>query len=203
MLAALGLALVSGGASPEAMKASARIDARSAQDEMQRIAAIMQEANPTLTDRESARIGRAVLGSASRFGLDPELVSAVLLVESGARPWARSPKGAIGLMQVMPHMASGMRIAGNLTTIESNIEAGCWILSGNIRRLGEETASPPTSGAPTSEASPTCTASALRALPFAASPNPDGSELRQRPECGDAGSPDSTPGELLRRRGEA
>ena len=40
-------------------------------------------------------------------------------------------------MQVMPHMASGMRIAGNLTTIESNIEAGCWILAGNIRRLGE------------------------------------------------------------------
>jgi hypothetical protein len=25
-----------------------------------------------------------------------------------------------------------------VATIESNIEAGCWILAGNIRRLGEE-----------------------------------------------------------------
>ena len=108
-----------------------------ARDEASRIAAIMRRVNPTLSEVESARIGRAVLRSSERFGLDPELVTAVLLVESGARPWARSPKGAIGLMQVMPHMASGMRIAGNLTTIESNIEAGCWILSGNIRRLGE------------------------------------------------------------------
>jgi soluble lytic murein transglycosylase-like protein len=138
ILAALGLVLVSGSSSPGAIQANANVAAVSAQSETLRIAAIMKRANPALTDHESVRIGRAIVGSAGRFDLDPELVSAVLLVESGARPWARSPKGAIGLMQVMPHMASGMRIAGNLTTIESNIEAGCWILAGNIRRLGEE-----------------------------------------------------------------
>ena len=71
-------------------------------------------------------------------GLEPELVTAVLIVESGARPWARSRKGAVGLMQVMPHMALPMGLPGNLTTIESNIEAGCLILADNIRRLGEE-----------------------------------------------------------------
>jgi soluble lytic murein transglycosylase-like protein len=65
-------------------------------------------------------------------------VTAVLLVESGARPWARSPKGALGLMQVMPAMMRPMRIAGNHSAIETNIEAGCLILAGNIRRLGEE-----------------------------------------------------------------
>jgi hypothetical protein len=41
-------------------------------------------------------------------------------------------------MQVMPYMSAQMEIAGNLTTIENNIEAGCLILSDNIRRLGIE-----------------------------------------------------------------
>jgi hypothetical protein len=41
-------------------------------------------------------------------------------------------------MQVMPHMAQPAEFAGNLTTVESNVEAGCMILSDNIRRLGED-----------------------------------------------------------------
>ena len=65
-------------------------------------------------------------------------MTAVVIVESHARPWAVSRKGAVGLMQVMPHMVGGMQLAGNLTTIESNIEAGCAILADNIRRLGED-----------------------------------------------------------------
>jgi soluble lytic murein transglycosylase-like protein len=62
----------------------------------------------------------------------------VIIVESSVRPWAYSPKGAIGLMQVMPYMSAPLGLAGNPTTIESNIEAGCWILAHNIQRLGEE-----------------------------------------------------------------
>jgi soluble lytic murein transglycosylase-like protein len=75
---------------------------------------------------------------AAKYDLDPDLVTAVLMVESTARPWARSPKGAVGLMQVMPHMLEPLDLAGNAATIESNIEAGCWILAHNIRRLGED-----------------------------------------------------------------
>jgi soluble lytic murein transglycosylase-like protein len=104
----------------------------------QRIGAVVHERNPTLSTGESKRIGRAVVRSASKYGLDPELVTAVLIVESDGRPWARSHKGAVGLMQVMPHMVAGMYLAGNLTTIESNVEAGCVILADNIRRLGED-----------------------------------------------------------------
>lgn len=137
ILSVLGLALLSGGSSIDAVSGHPRSALTSSRDEATRIAALMRRVNPTLSDIESARIGQAVLRSSERFELDPELVTAVVLVESSARPWARSPKGALGLMQVMPHMASGMQLAGNLTTIESNIEAGCWILSGNIRRLGE------------------------------------------------------------------
>jgi soluble lytic murein transglycosylase-like protein len=133
----LGLGLVSGGTPTDVASGVARDEAAGQRNDAARIAAIMRRVNPSLSEIESARIGRAVVRSSERFALDPELVTAVLLVESSARPWARSPKGAVGLMQVMPHMASGMRIAGNLTTIESNVEVGCWILAGNIQRLGE------------------------------------------------------------------
>lgn len=138
ILGFLSLALMSGSRPTSLGSLDGSSDAQVARDEASRISAIVRRVNPALSESESARIGRAVLNSSARFELDPELVTAVLLVESGGRPWARSPKGAVGLMQVMPHMASGMQIAGNLTIIESNIEAGCSILAGNIRRLGEE-----------------------------------------------------------------
>jgi hypothetical protein len=92
----------------------------------------------SLSHEEQERVIEAVLRSSRRHSLDPYLVTAVLLVESDARPWAESGKGAIGLMQVMPHMAAKLDLAGNLATIESNINAGCSILADNIRRLGEE-----------------------------------------------------------------
>jgi soluble lytic murein transglycosylase-like protein len=102
------------------------------------VAVLLSGVNPGLSEPELERIGSAVIRYSGKYGLDPELVTAVLLVESSARPWARSPKGALGLMQVMPSMMRPMGLAGNLSTIESNIEAGCMILAGNIRRLGEE-----------------------------------------------------------------
>jgi soluble lytic murein transglycosylase-like protein len=102
------------------------------------VSRIVGSVSPTLSQRELERIGAAVVRFSGKYGLDPELVTAVLLVESSARPWVRSPKGAIGLMQVMPYMAAPMGMAGNLATIESNVEAGCIILAGNIARLGEE-----------------------------------------------------------------
>ena len=74
----------------------------------------------------------------AKYGLDPLLVTQILWVESGARPWVRSSQGAVGLMQVMPHMAAPLEMSGSLAAIETNIEAGCWILADNIRRLGEE-----------------------------------------------------------------
>ena len=97
----------------------------------------LRERNSSLSPEEQSRVIEAVLRSSRRYGLDPYLVTAVLLVESDARPWAMSDKGAIGLMQVMPYMAEQLPLAGNLTTIESNVEAGCFILADNINRLGE------------------------------------------------------------------
>ena len=98
----------------------------------------LARANPSLGAEERARILSAIQRYSAEYGLEADLVMAVMLVESGARPWAHSPKGAVGLMQVMPHMMQPMDLAGNLATIESNIEAGCFILAHNIGRLGLE-----------------------------------------------------------------
>lgn len=94
--------------------------------------------NPGLSAAELRRIGVAVMRNSERYGVDPDLIIAVIKVESTARPWALSSAGAVGLMQVMPHMGQSMDLPGNLTTIEVNIEAGCRILADNIRRLGEK-----------------------------------------------------------------
>jgi soluble lytic murein transglycosylase-like protein len=97
----------------------------------------LAERRSALSVEETDRVIEAVLRSSRRYGLDPYLVTAVLIVESDARPWAESGKGAIGLMQVMPYMAEKLPLSGNLSTIESNVEAGCFILADNIGRLGE------------------------------------------------------------------
>ena len=101
------------------------------------LVAHLRDRNSSLSTEEQQRVIEAVLRSSRRYDLDPYLVTAVLLVESDARPWAMSGKGAVGLMQVMPYMAEKLPLAGNLTTIESNVEAGCFILADNINRLGE------------------------------------------------------------------
>jgi len=102
------------------------------------VAASLARANRELAPAEVERIASAVVRYSRKYQIDPVLVTAVLLVESSARPWARSPKGAIGLMQIMPHVIVPSALAGNLATIESNIEGGCFLLADNIRRLGEE-----------------------------------------------------------------
>ncbi|MEE9608749.1 MAG: transglycosylase SLT domain-containing protein [Myxococcota bacterium] len=134
LLALVSAALLSGGAGdlpgPREQAAPAAITAAD-------VARVLERVNPDLSPGEVRRVAAAVIRYGGKYDLDPELVTAVLLVESAGRPWARSHMGAVGLMQVMPHVAKPLEMAGNLTTIESNIEAGCLLLADNIRRLGE------------------------------------------------------------------
>jgi Transglycosylase SLT domain len=101
------------------------------------IARVLTHAGGTLSAPERERIARAIVRYSAKYGLDTELVTAVMLVESRGLPSARSEKGAMGLMQVMPAMLEPLGLAGNFTTVESNVEAGCLILADNIRRMGE------------------------------------------------------------------
>ena len=71
--------------------------------------------------------------AASRHDIDARLVKAVIQVESAFQPRARSPKGAMGLMQLMPKTARQYS-SRNPYDPASNIEAGTKYLK---RLLGE------------------------------------------------------------------
>jgi soluble lytic murein transglycosylase-like protein len=73
--------------------------------------------------------------AARQAALDPALVHAVISVESAYNPAARSPKGALGLMQVMPETALryGVREREAARSPAANLRAGTLYLSDLIR----------------------------------------------------------------------
>jgi soluble lytic murein transglycosylase-like protein len=60
---------------------------------------------PITASRIREQFEAFVLEHAARHNVRPDLVRAVIQVESGYNPRARSPKGAMGLMQLMPATA--------------------------------------------------------------------------------------------------
>jgi len=65
--------------------------------------------------------------------LPPDLVLALIEVESRFDPWAVSPAGAVGLMQVMPFWPSRLGVQNQLVRIAPNIRMGCEILRFYLR----------------------------------------------------------------------
>ena len=80
----------------------------------------MAEAAPPPPPRPFAEI---ITAASVRHGVDPELLYALIEVESTYRPDARSPKGAMGLMQLMPATARQYAVADPFDPT-ANVEAG-------------------------------------------------------------------------------
>jgi soluble lytic murein transglycosylase-like protein len=72
-------------------------------------------------------------------GVDARLVRAMIQVESGYQQRARSRKGAMGLMQLMPQTARQYAVADPYDPA-SNIEAGIKHLKGLLQRMPTELA---------------------------------------------------------------
>lgn len=96
----------------------------------------LSKVNPKLGISEIYTICSLVEKYSGLQGIDPYLVMAIIIVESSGRSFAVSPKGAIGLMQVMPHMAEELGLDADLFAIDTNIRLGTFILADNISRWG-------------------------------------------------------------------
>ena len=68
--------------------------------------------HPSWTRPELERLARTIQEECERHDFEPELILAVILVESGGRPTAVSHVGALGLMQIMP--PTGAEVARKL-----------------------------------------------------------------------------------------
>jgi soluble lytic murein transglycosylase-like protein len=73
--------------------------------------------------------------AARRHGLDPELVLAVVSVESAFRPAAVSPKGAQGLMQLMPATAASLGVKDAFDPAD-NLDGGARYLGSLLTLYG-------------------------------------------------------------------
>ncbi len=80
------------------------------------------------------RFADIIQREAARRGVRPELVRAVIQVESAFDPGARSSKGAMGLMQLMPGTAAELHVT-NAYDPEQNISGGVAYLRGLLDRF--------------------------------------------------------------------
>jgi hypothetical protein len=78
---------------------------------------------PAATTPHPFDLNETVKAASGAYKLDPDLVTSVIRAESGFNVRAVSPKGAQGLMQLMPQTASQLGVH-NAFDPEANVEAG-------------------------------------------------------------------------------
>ncbi|HEU4938364.1 MAG TPA: lytic transglycosylase domain-containing protein [Vicinamibacterales bacterium] len=87
------------------------------------------------TSLDATPYGEIIAAASETYGVNPMLVRALIQVESKFRPTARSRKGAMGLMQLMPSTAREYNVR-NPFEPKANIEAGIKHLKTLIDRFG-------------------------------------------------------------------
>jgi hypothetical protein len=138
-----GLATAPSNSAPETENMLEQMDVYSL-SEHAHLLALPRMVSPLLVT-ESAR-GRAhmpttaewdpIIGHGSRIsGLDPDLIRAVIRVESNNDPRAISPKGAQGLMQLMPGTQAHLGVTDPFDP-RANVEAGSLYLRRQLDAFG-------------------------------------------------------------------
>lgn len=85
--------------------------------------------------RQREQLAPLVAAAAATHGLPAELLTAVIEVESNFNPAAVSPKGAIGLMQLMPQTARHLAVE-DAHDPAANIDGGARYLKELLARFG-------------------------------------------------------------------
>lgn len=79
--------------------------------------------SPVVASEPAPGLAHEIETMARRYGVDERLVEAIVQVESGGNPRAVSPKGAQGLMQLMPARASTLGVA-DVFDPRANLDGG-------------------------------------------------------------------------------
>jgi soluble lytic murein transglycosylase-like protein len=87
--------------------------------------------------KERARYAKPIQDAARATRLEPALIHAVIAAESGYNPFARSRKGAAGLMQLMPETAKRYGVKNRLDPAQ-NISGGARYLRDLIRMFNND-----------------------------------------------------------------
>jgi soluble lytic murein transglycosylase-like protein len=88
-------------------------------------------------EKDRARYAKPIQDAAKATRLEPALIHAVISAESGYNPFARSRKGAAGLMQLMPETAKRYGVKNRLDPAQ-NISGGARYLRDLIRMFNND-----------------------------------------------------------------
>ena len=112
-----------------------------------RIEKIISKYYTGLDEKNDVRIPKWILAESKKYGYDPLFLTALIITESSFYNWAKSSKGARGLMQLSPATAVGLasetrlkwRGTRTLFDPEKNIALGAYYLNKLVSRFGDLT----------------------------------------------------------------
>ena len=97
---------------------------------------------PAASDKGGGALSRGIRAfahviraAAERYGVDSRLVEAIVQAESAGNPGAVSPKGARGLMQLMPERAAELGVRDSFDPVQ-NVDGGVRHMRDLLQRFG-------------------------------------------------------------------